>query len=56
VAVAPATFAQEKTPLNEALAPNEDGAKSCADIHWPDGFHDLWLKVLKDLSESKARP
>jgi hypothetical protein len=39
--------------MNEALALNEDGAKSCADIHWPDG---LWLKALKDLSESNARP
>jgi len=39
--------------MNEALALNEDGAKSCADIHCPD---DLWLKALKDLSESNARP
>jgi hypothetical protein len=25
--------------MNEALTSNEDGAKRCADIHWPDGFH-----------------
>ena len=41
--------------MNEALTSNEDGAKRHADIHWPDGFHDLWLKALKDLPESKAR-
>ena len=53
VAVASLTFAQEKTPMNEALTFNKDGAKRYADIHWPDG---LWLKALKDLSESNARP
>jgi hypothetical protein len=25
--------------MNEALALNEDGAKTYAEIHWPDGFH-----------------
>jgi hypothetical protein len=39
LAVAPATFAQEKRPMNEALTVNEDGAKRYSDIHWPDGFH-----------------
>src|ERR1700686_5045936 len=39
VAVASLTFAQEKTPVNEALTFNKDGAKRYADIHWPDGFH-----------------
>jgi hypothetical protein len=39
VAVAPATFAQEKISMNEALTVNEDGAKRYADIRWPDGFH-----------------
>ena len=40
--------------MSEALTSNEDGAKRHADIHWPDGFHDLWLKALKDLSEQGA--
>ena len=30
---------QEKTPMNEALTFNADGARRDADIHWPDGFH-----------------
>jgi hypothetical protein len=34
-----ANIRTEKTPMNEALTFNKDGAKRYADIHWPDGFH-----------------
>jgi uncharacterized protein YndB with AHSA1/START domain len=30
---------KEKTPMNEALTFNADGAKRNPDIHWPHGFH-----------------